>query len=141
MASEPAPSSKPAPKRAKRGGFFAFRTMITGTLIKILYVVGMLLITFVGIYVIGQPFIGGPDIISLNVEGMQEAIRTGAQGMEGQTAAATRDLDGALLRVAVGVAIVIIGNIAWRIHCELFIIIFSIHEILGSIEANQKSKG
>ena len=44
------------------------------------------------------------------------------------------------MRVWVGLAILVIGNIVWRIFCEINIMVFSIHEILGSIEAELKSK-
>jgi hypothetical protein len=41
--------------------------------------------------------------------------------------------DGILMRSA-GIAVVILGNLAWRLVCEAAIVLFSIHEVLVSIE-------
>jgi len=39
-----------------------------------------------------------------------------------------------------GIALLIIGNLLWRILCEGWILLFSIHDILGSIEKEIKKK-
>lgn len=37
-----------------------------------------------------------------------------------------------------GIGALILGNLFWRIICEGWILLFSIHDILGSIESNTK---
>ena len=144
-------------KVVKKGGFFSFRTMITATLIKFLYVIGMLIITLAGVYIIAQPFINGPNIVGPLIEKAQGAMRE--QGVPSlKEAAATvapatapapsqdppsndaRDTEEAVIRIIAGLALIILGNIFWRIQCELLIILFSVHEILGSMEAELKAK-
>jgi len=34
----------------------------------------------------------------------------------------------------IGLGIIVLGNILWRLICEGTILMFSVHEILGSIE-------
>jgi cytochrome c biogenesis protein CcdA len=34
----------------------------------------------------------------------------------------------------IGLGIIIFGNLLWRVFCEGWILIFSVHDILGSIE-------
>ena len=35
-----------------------------------------------------------------------------------------------------GLAAIVLGNLIWRLICESAILLFSIHDILGSIETN-----
>jgi hypothetical protein len=142
------------------GGFFSFRKMITATLIKILYVIGMIAITLAGLYIIVQPYVGGPDLFGEQVARTRSRIeqrfgpgarrssevapaagQTGAgeaansedgNAQEGDTAAET------FRRIVLGLVLIVVGNIVWRIYCELFIVVFSIQEILGSIESRLK---
>ncbi|MCK4416668.1 MAG: DUF4282 domain-containing protein, partial [Candidatus Latescibacteria bacterium] len=83
------------------GGFFSFRTMISTTLIKIIYALGMIGLTIGGIVMIVQ---------------------------------------GAEKRQLIGVALIVFGNLLWRIVCEGWILLFSMHDILGSIERHLKRK-
>jgi len=39
-----------------------------------------------------------------------------------------------------GLGILIIGNLLWRVICEGWILVFSIHDLLSSIESNTKGK-
>ena len=70
--------------------------MISGTLIKILYVLGMIGITIAGIMV----FVQASNLI--------------------------------------GLAIIIFGNLLWRIFCEGLVLLFSIHDTLNAIEKKIK---
>lgn len=39
----------------------------------------------------------------------------------------------------IGLVAIVLGNLIWRLVCESAILLFSIHDILGSIETNVKS--
>jgi len=39
-----------------------------------------------------------------------------------------------------GIAVLLLGNMLWRIICEGWIVLFSIHELLASIDKQLKSK-
>lgn len=43
-------------------------------------------------------------------------------------------------RIWIGLGIIVFGNIVWRIICEGLILLFRIHEILRSIEKQQRNK-
>ncbi|MBC8216335.1 MAG: hypothetical protein H8E64_07485 [Candidatus Marinimicrobia bacterium] len=47
-------------------------------------------------------------------------------------------IDGDLILPGIGA--LLIGNLLWRVICEAWILLFSIHDILGSIEANTKTQ-
>ena len=91
----------PQIKNKEEGGFFSFRTMITPTIIKVLYVLGIIALIIVGIVMI--------------VEGANSYY-------------------GSNNEVLIGFGIIILGNLLWRIICEGIILMFSIHERLGSID-------
>jgi len=38
--------------------------------------------------------------------------------------------------ILLGLGIIVIGNLLWRIACEGWVILFNIHDLLGSIEKN-----
>lgn len=139
--------------RSNRGGFFEFRTMITASLIKILYVIGMLLVSLAGIYMIAQPFVGTPPLFGPETERLQQSLplrfehsphtETSAPGQ------ATEPIEDApenmrptdtAASVVVGAVVLVVGNILWRVYCELIIVLFSIHEILGSVEAELRNR-
>jgi cellulose synthase/poly-beta-1,6-N-acetylglucosamine synthase-like glycosyltransferase len=84
---------------SKGEGFFSFRTMISTTLIRIIYVLGMIGLTIIGIVII---------------------VRATSLG------------------ILLGIAVIIFGNLLWRIVCEELILLFSIHNILSSIERKLK---
>jgi hypothetical protein len=110
-----APSTGAAPTGAVRqteGGFFSFRKMISPTLIKILYVLGMVVITAYGVYVTWQAW----DVV----------VRFGQFG------------DRQVLSLGTGLVVIVVGNLAWRLICEGAILAFSIHEVLVSIERHMK---
>ena len=40
--------------------------------------------------------------------------------------------------IALGVGVVIVGNLVWRVLCEIWIVLFNIHNMLGSIESETR---
>lgn len=90
------------------GGYFSFKSMITTDLPHILYAVGMMPITHGGLAAIafGAIRVSGDAVMSTNVAGV----------------------------ITIGVLLLTAGNISCRITCEGWIVIFSIHETLVSVE-------
>ena len=84
--------------------YFSFQKMITGQAIKLLYFIGFVMLTVLG--------------VGLIVKGFQDI-----QALKG------------LETFNQGAAVLIAGNLLWRLICELWILFFSIHERLVSIEA------
>lgn len=88
-------------------GYFSFERMITTTFIKALYFVGFIAITAAGIGLAAWA------------------------GMKLNDATITRDLGWRY--VAAGVGLVFLGNLVWRVFCELWVVLFGIHAELASI--------
>ena len=44
------------------------------------------------------------------------------------------------VEILIGIAVILLGNLLWRILCEGWILLFSIHDVLGSIEKELKQK-
>src|SRR5687767_8766582 len=88
-------------------GYFSFERMITTTFVKVLYFLGFIAITAAGV-----------------------ALAIWA-GMKLNDAAIARDLGWRY--VAAGVGMVVLGNILWRVFCELWVVLFDIHSELASI--------
>ena len=86
--------------------FLDFKLFITKTFMRIIYIIGAILITLGGLAMI----VGGA--ISPYFMGASSA----AGGVLG------------------GLAMLTLGNLAWRLICEAIIVIFSIHERLVSID-------
>ena len=84
-----------------QGGFWSFDKMVSGNLITILYVLGLIAIIISGIILI----INGSN------------SRYGGE-----------------MLIVIGVGIITIGNLLWRIICEGMIVIFKIFEKLNQIE-------
>jgi len=87
-------------KKDENANFFSFRKMFSLTLIKIIYVLGMLSVTISGIVMV----IGSASYINNNP-----------------------------VPFLIGIAIIILGNLIWRILCEGWILLFSVHEQLVNI--------
>ena len=85
-------------------GYFSFERMITTSFVKVLYFLGFIAITASGV-----------------------ALAVWA-GIKLNEATIARDLGWRY--VAAGVAMVILGNIVWRIFCELWVVLFGIHSEL-----------
>ena len=88
-------------------GYFSFDRMITPAFVKVLYFLGFLALTAAGV-----------------------GLAVWA-GMQLNDATISRSLGWRY--VAVGVAAVVVGNIVWRVFCELWIVLFGIHAELTSV--------
>src|SRR5215813_8400076 len=88
-------------------GYFSFERMITTTFVKVLYFLGFVAITSAGV-----------------------ALAVWA-GMQLNDATISRALGWRYF--AFGVALVVLGNIVWRVFCELWVVLFGIHAEMISI--------
>ena len=88
-------------------GYFSFERMVTTTFVKVLYFLGL---------------------IATTAGGVALAVWAGIKLNE-----ATIARDVGWRYVAAGVAMVILGNIVWRVFCELWVVLFGIHSELVSI--------
>ena len=86
------------------GRYFSFDRMITPAFVKAVYFIGFLAITVAGI-----------------------ALAVWA-GMQLNDATISRSLGWRY--VAYGVGLVVVGNIVWRVFCELWVVLFGIHSEL-----------
>jgi uncharacterized protein DUF4282 len=89
------------------GGYFSFDRMITPAFVKVLYFLGF---------------------VALTVAGAALVIWA---GMQLNDATISRSLGWRY--VALGVAAVVVGNIVWRVFCELWVVLFGIHSELTSV--------
>ena len=89
------------------GAYFSFERMITTTFVKVIYFLGFLAITAGGV-----------------------ALAVWA-GMQLNDARIDRMLGWRY--VAAGVGLVVIGNVVWRVFCELWVVLFEIHAELVSV--------
>lgn len=89
------------------GAYFSFERMITTTFVKVVYFLGFLAITAGGV-----------------------ALAVWA-GMQLNDARIDRMLGWRY--VAAGVGLVAIGNVVWRVFCELWVVLFEIHAELVSV--------
>lgn len=86
------------------GAYFSFERMITATFVKVVYFSGFLALTGAGVGLM---------------------VWAGLQLNE-----ATIDRLRGWRYVAIGAAILIAGNIVWRVFCELWVVLFGIHDEL-----------
>jgi len=89
-------------------GYFSFQKLITPRFVKFIYVVGLIAITA-----------GGIGLASWAGYGLRSATLPTRLGV---------------YYIALGASLVIVGNLVWRVLCELWIVLFNIHKLLGSIE-------
>ena len=89
------------------GAYFSFERMITTSFVKVVYFLGFLLITGAGVGLI---------------------VWAGLQLND-----ATIDRSLGWRYVAQGAAILIVGNVVWRVACELWVVLFGIHDELVSL--------
>lgn len=87
--------------------YFSFERMITPSFVKVVYFLGFLAVTGAGIGLM---------------------VWAGLQLNE-----ATIDRSLGWRYVALGAAILIVGNIVWRVVCELWVVLFGIHDELVSM--------
>ena len=96
-------------------GYFSFQKLITPRFVKFIYVVGLLAITVGGI---GLAIWAGLALRSATL-----STRMG------------------VYYIAIGAGVVIVGNLIWRVLCEIWIVLFNIHNLLGSIERGATQVG
>ena len=89
------------------GAYFSFERMITTTFVKVVYFLGFIAITAAGV-----------------------ALTVWA-GMQLNDATIARSLGWRY--VAMGLALLVVGNIVWRVFCELWVVLFGIHSELVSV--------
>ncbi len=95
--------------------FLSFRYMVTGNLMKIIYCIGMAVITLIGVFMI------------LSGLGSMLQANNSLFGGSGMVVAG-------FLGIVSGFMVILPGNLLWRIACETWIVLFSMHEMMGSIE-------
>jgi Domain of unknown function (DUF4282) len=88
-------------------GYFSFERMITPAFVKIVYFLGFIVLTAGGLGLAGWA------------------------GMQLNDATIDRSLGWRY--VAAGVGAVVLGNIVWRIFCELWVVLFGMHAELISV--------
>jgi len=96
-------------------GYFSFRKVITTYLVRTLYALGFILLTFGG--------------IGLAVWAIQ---RLNAATMPTRTA---------IYFIAAGVGVALVGNLGWRMICEFWLLLFNMHALLVSIEREMRHEG
>src|SRR5258705_4701432 len=89
-------------------GYFSFQKLITPRLVKFIYVVGLMVLTAGGI--------GWAIWAGLGLRSATLPTRMG------------------VYYIAIGAGVAIVGNLVWRVLCEIWIVLFNIHNLLGSIE-------
>jgi hypothetical protein len=98
-------------------GFFSFHQLVSNTIIKTVYVIGLLVLTVLGLSQIGFGIYGLFQQQSMSSP-------TGVPLLLAQPAGA----------IASGLLVLIPGNLIWRLICEAWILVFSMHEMMASIE-------
>ena len=88
--------------------YFSFRVLISPWFIKVAYVCGCILFTIAGLIVIVFPEAFPKSIYASN------------------------------MNIPAGIAVLVLGNLAWRIVCEGAILFFSLHEVLVSLDDRAK---
>lgn len=89
--------------------YFAFRELVTPQLIKVVYIVGACFITAAGLL----------SILSPETLNEYEA--------------------GPILSRLGGISVILVGNLVWRMVCEGVILLFSLHELLVSIDTRARA--
>lgn len=95
-----------------QGGFFSFRTFLSNDIIKTVYALGMALIT-----------IAGAALMAIGVVALSDDSIAGMAAF-----------GGAVQSLAAGLTLLFLGNLFWRLMCEGWILLFSVHEMLAAIE-------
>ena len=88
-------------------GYFSFERMMTPAFVKVIYFIGF---------------------VALTAAGVALAIWAGMKLND-----ATIDRSLGWRYVGLGVAAVVVGNIVWRVFCELWVVLFGIHSELISM--------
>ena len=93
-------------------GYFSFQKLITPRFVKFIYAVGLLVMTA-----------GGIALAIWAGLGLRSATLPTRMG---------------IYYIAIGAGAAIVGNLVWRVLCEIWIVLFNIHNMLGSIESETR---
>lgn len=93
-------------------GYFSFRKIITTYFVRTIYALGFIVLTLAGI--------GLAAWAGLRLKEAIIPTRT------------------AVYLIAAGAAIALVGNLAWRMICEFWLLLFNMHALLASIERQIK---
>ena len=93
-------------------GYFSFQKLITPRFVKSIYVVGLITLT-----------VGGIGLAIWAGLGLRSATLPTRMGV---------------YYIAIGAGIAIIGNLCWRVLCEIWIVLFNIHTLLSSIASEPR---
>lgn len=99
--------------------FFTFRFMVTTHLIEVVYVTGAWAMTVGGLIQISS------IVYAVNENGYGWAFGEGRQTL--------------VLWFVLGVLSILVGNLFWRLFCELWILFFNIHDELVLINKSRKT--
>jgi len=94
-------------------GYFSFHKLVSTSIIKATYVIGMVLITLWGLAAIGFAIAALAQPDNLELRAIVASQPLGA--------------------VVLGAIALVFGNLLWRLLCEGWILLFSIHELLAAI--------
>jgi len=86
--------------------FMSFKKLISGVLVQFVYAIGVVYI-----------FVSGIEIVFKKEYGFFSAINSNNH-------------------VMIGLLIIVVGNILWRLLCEAYIVIFQMHDLLVSIKSS-----
>lgn len=103
-------------------GFFSFHTMVSTSIIKGIYACGLVLVSLTG-------------CLQLVVAGLL------LSGREFDEPAMVALLGGdPVIKIVSGLLVLVVGNLFWRLFCEGWILLFSMHELLSEIANWQRSR-
>jgi hypothetical protein len=113
-----APQRRPAREKTVKGGFFNFGTLITQKFIRLIYIAGMIAIILISLMGILSAF-------------SQPAASTATEAGAVNATASGHDSTTSLIS---WVIFLVIGNIFWRILCEMAFVLFSMNDSLNAIK-------
>jgi hypothetical protein len=88
-------------------GYFSFQKLITPRFVKFIYAVGLLALTA-----------GGIALATWATLGLRSRTMPTRMGV---------------YYIAIGASVAIVGNLVWRVLCEIWIVLFNIHNLLGVV--------
>jgi len=97
---------------SEEGSYMTFRRFITPGFITVIWILGALLVTILGLLMISMG-VSAPSYYGFSFGGMYTMM---------------------------GIIFLIFGNLFWRIACEQWVVIFRIHEALVSIDRKLASQ-
>lgn len=98
------------------GGFFSFRTLVSTSIIKAVYLIGAVILSLFGML---ELLVGTFKLIGR--EFPDPVVQRMTQGEP-------------LIQLMIGIFVLVFGNLCWRFVCEVWILFFSMHELLASID-------